>query len=218
MSKTQDPRSSTSKHRAKGRFGRILSSSGLLLLCICFFLPQFRGCVPAEIAFAERTFPSVTWLGFFLPFYFAFVMAFLYGIRLAARAENVRQAVAEAGCIFCIATLTLGSFMLTSQVMSWFPLDEGKMDLPVALWLAETCLAWASTLAAILVVALVSVVRKLPICVSIVGLCSLGYGLYWGIGFYEDTCFGLWLSIAACALISAGGVCEAIRLRSAQPS
>lgn len=196
----------------KGIVGHVLSSLGLLLLCISFFLPQVRGCHDPVVPVKQTLSNSIGFYWqFFLPFFFAFLMVFIYVVRVLVRTANAKRNMIAAGCLVCILVLAIGSFLLGQLFFDHLTADEWRWE--DSFWLGVACLAGIATIVACVVAAKASGPRKLPLCIFIVGVCSLGYFLYWVAGGVGESriYFGLWISVAAGTLIATGGLWEAIR-------
>jgi len=177
---------------------------GLLLLCVCFFLPQVKGCTEPVVPAMETYESGPEWLLVWgLPFVLAFAVGLLYGFWYLLRKENGRALLMGLVCACCILILGFG---LVQMVMV---LGKGHS---VAL-LALVSLLGGVTFAACIAAAKASTEAKGPMCVFFFGLASVGYFLYWpSLGRFE-TYYGLWLSVTASVIIAAGGLWEAIRVR-----
>jgi hypothetical protein len=172
---------------------------GLLLLCVCFFLPQVKGCSEPVVPAMETYENGPEWLFVWgLPFVFAFVVGLLYGLSYLSREEGERATGMVCTC--CILTLGWGFIQL---VEVWG--DEFN-------WLALLILSLlgALTLAACIAAAKASTEAKGPMCVFLFGLASTGYFLYWPVLAEFKTYYGLWLSVTGSVLISVGGLWEAL--------
>ncbi|HDZ20278.1 hypothetical protein LCGC14_0205150 [marine sediment metagenome] len=207
----------------EGGTGRRISFTGLLLLCVCFFLPQAEGCdsdfIPVDeiIVSGPQDQPQMD-IGVlftaFLPFTFAFIMAPLYVIRQLVRFGSTRRAMSVLALVLCLLTMLWAAGYTTAlfapDVYSAY-LDPEVTDFwttgriidglvcSVLLLGAISCLlvAWLATPAA-----------KAPLAMFSFGV---GAGVYFAAAISRtDARYGLWLSITASILIAIGGAWEAV--------
>jgi len=181
---------------------------GLLLLCVCFFLPQVKGCNEPVIPVEETLEMGPGWLFIWgLPFVFAFVVGLLYCLWCFSRKEGVRASLMWLVCACCILILGYGCFQVI--MVAGEAIDDGGRTGDATLSIVAGLLA-VVTIAACTAAARACDEAKGPMCVFVFGLASIGYFLYWPLIAGYETYYGLWLSVAGSVLVSVGGLWEAL--------
>ncbi len=197
--------SGKSRKAAKRRTPRGITSAGLLLLCVCFFLPQVKSCDQPVTPAVETYDEGAGWLIIWgLPFVFAFAVGSLYGPWHLLRKERTKAAIMRLTCACCILILGWGCIQMTRVVM----------DEPDATALVILGLLGVAVLAACISAAKASSKAKGPMCVFFFGLASIGYFLYWPLMTSVRIYYGLWFSVTASTLIAAGALWEALGVKS----
>jgi len=203
-------------HR-RGRYGRVTSYAGILLLCVSFWLPQVEGC-NEDIIPAHETAESGGAFLFLLalPFLVGFVLAVAYFLRMLLRRARAKAALDGVTCVFCVLALLWGAVMLGCVLLDGDILNRASsLDLDDLVFLGMTAVVWLSVAAALAV----AVIRRLggarrPICVGCAAVASLFYFL----SFVWGARYGLLVSVTACTLITGVSAWEAVRiLRGARP-
>jgi len=208
---------------------RKVSLSGVVLLCISFFLPQVKGCsedvvpslcvvtpdVPLVLT-AVRSGESVTcgrtdyhgakFLLFWgLPFLFGFVGAACLALRRLARSERASRLATKIMCTF--TALILAHSCLLTVLLSR---GEARDMLQVLGFTAATLLLVMCVASLVLLRKRWSAVR-MPVCFLFCAASSFVYFIYMGL--WLRPLFGLFLSILACLLIAIGPVLEILQTR-----
>jgi len=194
--------------RERLRWGRFVSLTGLLMLCVSFFLPHIRTCgspdVPVDMTVdSDGTF--LVTVG--LPFLAAIVLLPLYTFHAARwllRTPRARKTVAVAICVICLVLLVPGSLLMMIPVASWVTSTPPDPDGWV--WLGCTAVVVGATLLAFAGLLSRSIDRKAAAGVFGVGVASLAFFSFWLWG--GNAMYGLWLSCAACFLIALGAAID----------
>ena len=190
------------------RVPRGMTLVGLLLLCVCFFLPQVKGCREPVVPAIETCQEGPEWLFVWgLPFVFSFAVGLLYVLWYFSRKESVRALLMGLVCACCILILGWGCIQMVMVLGE--ALTDGNQAGDVTL-LILTCLLIGVTIAACTAAARAFAETKGPMCVFLSGVASTGYFLYWPLFGGFETYYGLWLSVTAGVLIAAGGLWEAL--------
>lgn len=194
------------------RTARSISLSGVLLLCICFFLPQVQGCkedvVPVVWTVDSSGVFLVTWG---LPFLFAFVAAVFLGLRRLARSEGAAKWVARSACLIAALLLACSAYIMFMGSVVWHP-EEGTSHIDGPWGFAAACALLGQAVFAVLLLVLAKTRTKMPVCFFCCAVSALVYFAYIG-GFVAPPLFGLWVSILACVLIAAGSLLEVLKVR-----
>ena len=190
------------------RVPRGMTFAGLLLLCVCFFLPQVKGCTEPVIPAIETYESGPGWLFVWgLPFVFAFAVGLLYGLWYLSREEGGKALLMGLVCACCILILGWGCIQMI--MVAGEALNDGNRTGDATV-LVLAGLLIVVTIAACTAAARAYAETKGPMCVFILGLASIGYFLYWPLLAEFKTYYGLWLSVTASVLIAAGGLWEAL--------
>lgn len=200
------------------RVSRRVSLAGFVLLCICFFLPQVRGCGEDVVPFIAVVSPDdggplmntnyhgpeflVLWG---LPFIFAFAGIVFFVLRWQLKSSRAARRVTGAACIFSALILVHASWL--RAMTSGVPTELGIEEL---LRLAAACVLLAMCVASLLLLRRRWSAVRMPLCFLFGALASLVYFIYW---VRAGPLFGLWFSMLACILIIVGSVLEVLRVR-----
>lgn len=201
------------------RVSRRVSLAGFILLCICFFLPQVRGCGEDVVPFIAVFTPDkvsgpltntnyhgpeflVLWG---LPFIFAFAGIVFFVLRWRLESSRAARRVTGAACIFSALMLVHASWLMA--MTSGVPTELGIEEL---LRLAAACVLLAMCVASLLLLRSRWSAVRIPLCFLFGALSSLVYFIYW---VRAGPLFGLWFSMLACILIIVGSVLEVLRVR-----
>ncbi|HDZ20277.1 hypothetical protein LCGC14_0205160 [marine sediment metagenome] len=214
-----------SRRVKEGGTGRRISFTGLLLLCVCFFLPQVKACnddyIPADEMIVCQGPPDhqphveITRLfARFLPFTFAFVMTPLYLIRQLVRFGSTRKALSVFALIFCLLMLLWAAGFTTALFATdnYFVFrDVQGTDLwtmgRIIAYLVPSVLIFCA-ISCLLVAWLAPAAAKVPL---VMFSCGVGAAVYSATTAYDmEARYGIWLSITACILIAIGGAWEAV--------
>jgi hypothetical protein len=193
------------------RAGRWISTGGLIGLGVALFLPQVRDSRyhPAE-AFGELFDP--------LPSLFACAMLLVYLLRSLWRRDRAQRALSHAAAAAALAALFLYQLWNLYNIgitRRWHGIED-RADLPAG-YMTFASYAWGSTavLAMLLVFAAWFAVRpaaRTPLLVSLMGFV---YFIYLLVFACVVAGYGIWVSLASCALLVVGGVIEVFALRRA---
>ena len=118
------------------RVPRGITFVGLLLLCVCFFLPQVKGCTEPVVPAIETYESGPGWLFVWgLPFVFAFAVGLLYGLWYLSREESGRALLMGLVCACCILILGWGCIQMV--MVAGEALNDGNRtgDTTVLVWL-----------------------------------------------------------------------------------
>jgi len=200
--------------------------SGIVLLCVSFFLPQVRGCgvavVPARETLATR---GAFLFGLGLPFLMGFVALLIAVLWHIAGSRRARGHLAAVACAVTALMLGLGVGMLVVEFASSIMLlilDAGVSPLVAfqsfvrgglsgEVMMPCTLLGACALLVECAVVLYVWVgsrpAFRMPVCLLCVSLSSLVYFLFVG-RFVCPAAYGLWLSVLACVLMAVGALGE----------
>ena len=199
------------------RAAKSISLSGVLLLCIAFFLPQVRGCgedvVPArEILGSGGIFDSggiflVTWG---LPFLFAFGAAVFLGLRRLTKGEKAMKWVARSACLVAAIFLAWSAYIMFMISVDWYP-EEGASHIDEPWGFAAACALLGQVIFTVLVLVLAKTKAKMPACGFCCAVSALVYFLC--MGSCHEPRYGLWLSVLGCLLAATGCVLELLKVR-----
>jgi hypothetical protein len=185
-----------------GRWGGRISLSGLLLLCVSFFLPQDRFGVPAAETVSSWDF-LVLWG---LPFLFGFIGLPFRLLRWVFESDKRRAAaVATILSFSCVVLLCAGSILMWTWAAKAHLTDS---------WVLASLIVTVLMVSSVAALARCRASRRFPLAFFHCGTACLAYFLYVGLVDPEDTYYGLWVSVLASLLISAGSFVEAIRAHS----
>ena len=186
-----------------------ISLSGILLLCICFFLPQVRGCGQDIVPVAATVdLGGLFLLSWGLPFLFAIVAAVFLGLRAITKSEKTRKRLAWSACL--VAALFLAwSACVTLVVSAACYLEEGTWCAGRPWHFAAACALLGQAILALVVLVPAETEAKMPACFFCCAVSALVCFLY--VGSRYESRYGLWLSVLGCILIAMGSVAEYLR-------
>ena len=196
------------------RVSRRVSLAGFVLLCVCFFLPQVRGCGEDVVPFITVVTPDSTYTDYHgakflvlwgLPFIFAFAGIVFFVLRWRLKSSRAARRVTGAACIFSALILVHASWLMA--MTSGVPTELGIEEL---LSLAAAYVLLAMCVASLLLLRRRWSAVRMPLCFLFGALASLVYFIYW---VRANPLFGLWFSMLACILIIVGSVLEVLRVR-----
>lgn len=194
--------------------GKGISLLGLILLAVCFFLPQVKGCNETIVPAAATVKSGGGWLfEFGMPFLFAAVAVVFHGLRLLLASPKARRVIAVAFCVVCFLMLSYSFLLLASRIGNHMFGQDAEPDHPQ--WLSAVFILGLGGLS-LAVIALAFFGRtslQMSLATLACGAASLTYFLYWGVRIYSDTLYGLWLSVTACGLTILGSLLEAVWAR-----
>lgn len=180
---------------ASGKFSRSITLSGVVLLCVCFFLPQVRGCgmviVPVRETVATR---GLFLLGLGLPFLTGFVAFLVAVLWCAVSGPRARRHVAGVSCAATALLLGLGAGRLLAEFAASSTLVGAGVLLVEC---AVVLYVWARCRPTL----------KIPVCLLCTSVPSLAYFLFVSQSVLSAA-YGLWLSVLACTLMAVGSLGE----------
>ena len=205
-----------------GLFGRGISATGLLIVCVSFYLPQFDGCGghPVRSSFHSHGFPvDFRYLiGFGMPFTLAFVIVGLRLLRVLVNRRTVRRALTVAIVVVCLAALLAGPIMMSNHLPKPWT-RPGAPTFETRILPADTEVPWSiatGAVAGVFILACIGLMilraRAAPSwCLACCGLASCAYGGYWLAAVPDQLRTGFWISLAGYALVTAGALLETRR-------
>ena len=193
-------------------WGRAASAAGMGMLCVSVFLPQTINItgeiVPVE-AFAAGSYGLLAMGTVLLPFLAAIVLlpiCICRAVPRLTRSSAAERFLSVTVCVVCLMVLTVGFLEMAAFLVATWPGSD--LDLLIA-FLPMGVTGAAAVLAGV-AAARCRLPRKAAAGVAALGASCLAYFAFWPLAGAE-TLPGLWLSIAACVPILAGGLGEYAR-------
>lgn len=197
-------------------WGRFLSLTGFVLLCVSFFLPQVPGCnepiVPAdETVGSNGAFLIALGIPFLaaallLPFYACHALSWL------VRSPRARKTIALIVCVLALLALVPGTLRMAEPIPSW--MASPIRELSAWVWIGCTGFCALVTVLAFAGLASRSADRKAAAAVFGVGAASLVYFGFWV--WCGEALYGLWVSVSASGLIALGAAIDWFQSRPAR--
>jgi hypothetical protein len=213
-----------------GLLGGGLSTTGLLIVCVGFLLPQFEGCRghPVRAAFFnEGKSVDVEYLaGFALPFSLAFVLAILRLLRVIVSRPGARRVLAAVITILCLVALLACPILMNLHMPRSSTDLAGNFTYYPSNYLPRgSQVPWTIAMGAVTTVAVFAWLGLLIIplrgilawSLACCGIGALIYGGYWASAIPDKILPGFAVSVFGYAMVTAGALMELHRCLSLRP-